>query len=134
MGDRYAWLGLLPLSSMLRFNDDVNHYLMGNPRDSLKSNSEPNPANRGLPINPGDELRGELYWMSEFQMKHKHNSGVFGYTNFRYDEILLSKTAKRILLPSKESDWVTVFAMIDVFIARRNIEAEQIRFTCWYVW
>ncbi|WP_338764574.1 hypothetical protein WAF17_22155 [Bernardetia sp. ABR2-2B] len=125
----YGWIGLIDISSVIQFTDEITSLLFGNPNDFLNPNPQiiPIAKNRGLPKNPCWQLRKEI----EDEKNYEPNSS-FGYTYIMHEEIQCIDFEKHLNMNIEESDWLILFKMIDVFKERKINPIDTIRLSIWY--
>ena len=126
--DRHAWQAVLNLSSLIDVVDAVSEQLFG-----LSKRWQPEhgavAAGRGAPPNPSDELRNDLEQIE--QHERKHGPGEYGgLTHAKWSEI---KSAAPELIAS-ESEWRTVFDLVERLERDERLSADRIRFVVWYNW
>src|SRR5690606_23291695 len=120
---------------LIDFNDEINWVILGNPRDfnNDKAKFKPIAKDRGFPFNPGGELKSDIQWITEHEMKYGKGE-LFGFSHFYFYEVENINWDKDYEISIGKSDWEKLFELTTKFKELRQIKSEQIRLTVWYNW
>ena len=121
-------------NTFVKFNDEVNWKILGNPKDFKNDKVNSIAKNRGFPKNPSYALKNEINQIESYYQKYPKNAKeeIFGMTNFLYSEI--ENIDWKNELKSEKSEWFDLFKFIDNFIKLKQKNSKSIRFTLWYEW
>jgi hypothetical protein len=126
--DESIWQTWMNIPSIIRFNDEINWMILGNPRDFKNTKEKHIAKERGFPENPSFDLMRDIEDWTLSECKNDE----FGFTNFLYSEI--KHIDWGIIVHKNESDWCKLFILIEKFMELKNLSAERIRITAWYSW
>jgi hypothetical protein len=129
MEDESAWTGILRLGPLVDVADDVSERLFGLSKRLTSAGAPATTiaANRGVPPDPSDELRGEL----ARDVPYQRSGELGGYTHATWNELAYHGLNDSTVA---ESDWQVVFEFAHRLARDDRFGPECVRFVVWYNW
>jgi hypothetical protein len=132
--EEFAWQALMNLSAYIDVVDEVTEILFGYSKRILggEYHLQAIAKDRDIPINSSEQVKQELESIREHEKEYGQGE-FFGYTHIYFHEIKQINWQHYSLLET-ESDWFTLFSLLDKLLDDNRFKAHKIRLVVWFNW